>query len=316
MGLSLNGFAQVSPDSPSNDSIIVVIEDPEPEAEDSTEVKIGKNIRIIIGNDSKVNLGKNNDDDDDDEEKDNKRSKVGFMAFDIGITNYIFDGKLGRDGAGDPRLEVQPFRPGAHVALHFLPTEAYLIGKSISLKTALTIDWSNYYFTEEITLEPRQDFLTITEPVAGASPLLKNKLTSRYFQIPLLLHFNSDPKNDKGFAFSAGAQGGILCGAKTKQRNEDKVFTKTQDNFNLNPWRYGLMARVDLRWFDIYVQYNLSEMFAKDEGPSTRPFNVGLNVIDFQADAYWLINPKGVTVIVTPFFIGFSIASFNRQVDF
>ncbi|MFK7972183.1 MAG: porin family protein [Bacteroidia bacterium] len=269
-GVHSLSFAQTEPDT------MVIIMDEEDDINDSTEITVGKNFRIIIGNNSKVNIGKNDNDKDDDDD-----SGVGFLGLDIGISNYAFGGDIGSNAAGDERLGVRPFRPGAHVALHLLPTQLNIIGEAVSIKTALTIDWNNYYFEDDITLVPRQDQLTILGPTADDSPFNKNKLTTRYFQIPLMLHFDTKPKADKGFSFSLGAYGGILWGAHTKQHNEDRELIKIRDDFNLNPWRYGLMARMDLRWLDIYVQYNLSEMFAKGEGPSTRTFNVGLNIIDF-----------------------------------
>lgn len=258
------------------DSVIVVIDDTETEENDTTEVKIGKNIRIVFGSDSELNLGKDKNDDDE------SNSNVEFIALDIGISNYAGSGGLGVDAAGDPRLELTPFRPGAHVAIHFLPTEVNLIGKgAVSFKTALTIDWNNYYFSNDITLSPRQDNLTIIDANPDAPRMVRNKLTTRYFQLPLLLNFNTDPKNDKGLELAVGGFAGVLWGAHTKQRNEVKELVKIRDDFNLNPWRYGLMARIGVRWLDIYVQYNLSEMFADGQGPSTQTFNIGLNLIDF-----------------------------------
>lgn len=264
-------FAQVDPNS--NDSIVIVIDEPvENEGEDSTEVKVG-NIRIIIGDNSKISIG---DDDDDD-----KRSKTEFFAFDLGITNFISSEGLGVDAAGDPRLELQPFRPGAHVALHFLPTRVNVIGRAFSLKTALTVDFNNYYFRNDITLVPRQDQLSILDPDPDGVPFRRNKLATSHFQIPLLLHFDTKPESDDSFKFSVGAYAGVLWGTHTKQRDDNRDLIKVRDDFNLNPWRYGLMARIDISWLRLYAQYNLSEMFRDGEGPSTQTFNIGLNIIDF-----------------------------------
>lgn len=267
-------FAQVDPNT--NDSIVIVIDDPVvTEGEDSTEVKVG-NIRIVIGDDSGISIGSKDDDDDDD-----KGSEVEFMALDLGITNFISSDGIGVDAAGDPRLELTPFRPGAHVALHFLPSKFKLIGNAFSVKTALTVDFNNYYFKNDITLVPRQDQLAILDPDPEAVPFRRNKLATSHFQIPLLLHFDTNPKSDESFKFSVGGYAGVLWGTHSKQRDDNGDLVKIRDDFNLNPWRYGLMARIDVRWLRLYAQYNLSEMFKDGEGPSTQTFNIGLNIIDF-----------------------------------
>jgi hypothetical protein len=206
---------------------------------------------------------------------------VDFLGLDIGITNFISSDGLGVDAAGDPRLELRPFRPGAHVALHFLPTRINVIGRAFSIKTALTVDFNNYYFQEDITLVPRQDQLTILDPDPEGIPFRRNKLATSHFQIPLMFQIDTNPKDDESFKIAIGGFAGVLWGTHTKQRNDNRDLVKIRDDFNLNPWRYGLMARLDIRWFGLYAQYNLSEMFRDGEGPSTQTFNIGLNIIDF-----------------------------------
>ncbi|RMG55663.1 MAG: hypothetical protein D6722_27550, partial [Bacteroidetes bacterium] len=75
--------------------------------------------------------------------------------------------------------------------------------------------------------------------------------------------------------------GGILWAARTKQISEENGKVKRDGDFHLNPFRYGLMARVDFRWFDIYLNYNLSTLFTEGEGPETQTFVAGINLIDF-----------------------------------
>ena len=56
---------------------------------------------------------------------------------------------------------------------------------------------------------------------------------------------------------------------------------KVNGEYNLNPFRYGLTARIDFKWFDFYLNYNLSEMFEEGNNPSTQTFVAGINLIDF-----------------------------------
>lgn len=222
------------------------------------------------------------DDDYDHNHKQNRkkrqRSEVDLLGFDLGVTNYYVDGTYGVDAA-IPELEVRQFRPGAHVALHLLPTRVSLIGRgAVNLKSAITVDWSNYYFTNDITLREGQEQLTIDTTGVSFS---KNKLMTRYAQIPLLLSFNTAPGTNDGVEISVGGYAGVLWGARTKQVSDAEGKVKINGEYNLNPFRYGLTARVDFKWFDFYLNYNLSEMFEEGNNPTTQTFTAGINIIDF-----------------------------------
>ncbi len=218
---------------------------------------------------------------DYDNKSDNKRkrSEVDLLAFDFGFTNFYRDGKFGADAAS-PSLELKTFRPGSHVALHFLPTRVSLIGRgAVNLKSALTIDWTNLYFTNPITIQRGMDSLTIVTD--NNRTYEKNKLMMRYFQIPLLLNFNTSPGDDEGLSLSVGGYAGLLWGARTRQESSDLGTVKYNDDFNLNPFKYGLTARIDFKWFDFYANYNLSDVFDDNSLPKTNTFNVGVNFINF-----------------------------------
>lgn len=213
---------------------------------------------------------------------DNRKSSVELLGLDIGISNYLVNGNYGTEAISDPNLAVREFRPGAHVALHMFPTRVSLAGRgAINLKTAVTIDWTNYYFENDVTLTPEVERVSAVLDTLGTN-FSVNKLTSRYVQIPLLLNINTDPGSKKGLSISVGGYAGFLWSGKTKQvTEENRNKVKIRDDFNLNPVRYGLMARFDFRWLDVYFQYNLSEVFAENEGPSSQMFAAGLNVFHF-----------------------------------
>ncbi|GAB4403308.1 MAG: hypothetical protein OHK0039_02310 [Bacteroidia bacterium] len=280
--------------------------DEQPAKSDTTEIAWRNKKFIIISDDEgkRIEIRENGDvvdaeDDDEDEDdsweeedaQDNdydytnkekrrkrSRSEVDGLALDLGVTNYYVAGTYGVDAAS-PELELRAFRPGSHVALHLLPTRVSLIGRgTVNLKSAITIDWSNYYFVNDVTLLDGQERLAFD--TTGVD-FQKNKLTTRYAQIPLMLNINTAPGSDDGVSISVGVYGGILWGAHTKQVSEENGKVRIDGTYNLNPFRYGLMARVDFRWFDIYLNYNLSEMFAENEGPSTQTFTAGINLINF-----------------------------------
>lgn len=223
---------------------------------------------------------KHNDDDDDDDHKRKRRktSDVGAFALDLGFTNY-YAGDVYGNGAAPMGMDLNQYRFGSHVSMHFLPTTVSLVGRGVvNLKTALTVDYSNFYFQDNITMVPGQDIVTLE---SSDLTLEKNKLTTRYFQVPMLLNINTNPWTDDGLSVSFGVYGGVLWKAHTKQVSEELGEVKEIDDFNLNPIRYGVMARFDLKWMDVYATYNLTELFEEGQGPSTQTFTVGVNLFDF-----------------------------------
>ena len=263
---------------------------------DTTQIEWGKRTMIIITDEDgkRVELKKNKEyeedqwednrtyDDDNDNNEENtprrrKKSDVDFLALDFGISNYYVDGVFGAKAAS-PELALPDVRPGSHVALHFLPTTVSLAGRGVNLKTAITVDWNNYYFQHDLTMLDRQDAVIFDSTGINFS---KNKLTTRYAQIPLMLNIDTDPNGNDGVSISFGVYGGILWQAWTKQVSEEMGKVKAKGTYNLNPIKYGLMARVDFKWFDVYANYNLSTLFADGKTPATQTLVAGINIIDF-----------------------------------
>ncbi|MEZ4828335.1 MAG: outer membrane beta-barrel protein [Bacteroidia bacterium] len=288
MAFLMSGFvALAQTETPENegDTETIVI------TSDTTEIILGKRRFVIISDDEgkKMEIKKSDDDvdsesdddwDPDYEKKESKKnySDVGFLALDLGHTDYFVDNQYGVDAAGNPALELKAFRPGSHVALHFLPTTVSVVRGVVNLKSAITVDWNNYYFVNDITLREGAETLVIDTTGVNFD---KNKLTARYVQVPLLLNLNTDPGGDDGVSISFGVYGGMLWKSWTKQVSSELGKVKVDGDYNLNPIRYGLMARVDFKWFDIYAMYNLSNLFDEGISPQTQTFMAGINVIDF-----------------------------------
>jgi len=294
--------------SPS-DSVLISVEDTDTEEEDmqdSTIITFGRRSRLIVSRDENGNRrvelttrprSRTFDDESDDEweewnedeDKDEhnynsrrrrNRSEVGFLSFDLGVANYYNDGNWGADAA-TPELEVRTFRPGAHVALHIIPTRVSLIGRGVvNLETAITIDWTNLYFTEDIQLQNDTEVFTFERTGVNYD---RNKLMLRYAQIPLLLNIDTDPGGNDGLELSVGGFAGVLWGSRTKQKSDEFGKVKVRDDFNLNNFRYGLTARVKIRWFDVYFNLHLSQLLDEDEdaGINAQLFTAGFNLFEF-----------------------------------
>lgn len=207
-------------------------------------------------------------------------SDVGLLGFDLGLMNYYSAAGFGADAiTGSPDLEVRDFRVGSHVALHLFPTTVSLIGRgAVNLKTAVTIDWSNHYFKGDNVIVESGESYTFEDRNIDFE---KNKLTVRYAQIPLLLNFNTTPRSDDGVSISVGGYAGILWNARSKQESVEEGVVKVDGDFGLSPFRYGLMGRIDFKWFDFYVMYNLTPMFEEGAATDAQTVMAGVNIVNF-----------------------------------
>lgn len=88
------------------------------------------------------------------------------------------------------------------------------------------------------------------------------------------------PMLDFGFKVGIGGYVGYrLTGANTQidwQGKDDFTFDRTVGNFNTLPYRYGLRAQVGHRHCQLFMNYDLTELFYRGKGPQLRTFSFGV----------------------------------------
>lgn len=220
------------------------------------------------------------DDDDDCDDCSRKRYDVDVRPFtmDLGFSNFIDSkGNFGDMAEGMKPLGVKTMK-SLHTALHIMPTNIPLTPYGhISLQTAISLDFNWYHFQNgSLKLSTNADTL-----VMGSydNAYKKNKLRTGYAQIPLLLAFNTRPGNKNNVHIAVGGFAGLRMGAKQILVSSDNK-TKNEGDYNLADFRYGLTARFDFRWIDLYANYSLTPTFNAGQGLNGQTFSVGLNLID------------------------------------
>ena len=164
--------------------------------------------------------------------------------------------------------------------IHYL--YPFPIGESkFSVHTGLGFGFENYSFSKNITLNDTQDSTSIVPLDNAIYPSLqKTQLSTHYIDVPLEVRFFA--KEDyRGFTVAVGGKAGRLINSFTKIRYEDDGIEeedKFKRRYNLNPWRYGVHARVGFRGITLTGQYMFSELFTPDEGPRANNFKVGLTI--------------------------------------
>lgn len=173
-------------------------------------------------------------------------------------------------------LELDPAR-SIGVQLNLLEKRFPIIKGFLGLTTGLGIQWNRY------ALKGNYDITATNDTIFGlentAVNYSKNVLSSAYLQAPLLLQINTNKNPSESWTIAAGIIGGIRVGGlhKTKWEidgNESKDETK--DDFNFRPFSASLMALIGYGQWNLYMTYNLTDVFNEGSALSLRGVNAGI----------------------------------------
>ncbi len=158
----------------------------------------------------------------------------------------------------------------------------HLYRNNINLATGLGLTWYHYNLRGSYSFQPNVDY-TFAAP--DSLDYSRNRLNMCYANIPLYLEFNTNNTDaSHSFHFGAGAQFGYnVFKNKLKQKYELEGKTykrKIKDDFNVNPFKVDLIARIGYGSYTLFASYALTELFEKDKGPSLFPVTAGIH-IDF-----------------------------------
>ncbi|MBT3303085.1 MAG: DUF2807 domain-containing protein [Bacteroidetes bacterium] len=237
---------------------------------DTVNVKIGGyNLNII---------------EDDDKKKEDKKDKAGeyqsWAGIGFGVNGFLNSSNTLELPANYDFLDLN-FAKSIAVDLNLFEKDFAIIGEYVQLVTGLGIGISNYKFANNTRLIDNRD--SLGGYIDTVNSYSKTKFTTTYLTLPLLLEINtgSDPKNS--LHISGGLLLGLNLGSKTKvvyTEDNDKKKIKEKGDYSVNPFRYGLTARVGFgEDVAIYANYALSTLFEKDKGPEMYPFTIGVELL-------------------------------------
>lgn len=152
-----------------------------------------------------------------------------------------------------------------------------------SFHPGIGFGFEKYSFSRNVTVSDTDSTQIIELDEDIYQVVDKTQLATHYIDIPLEFRFYTK-ENYRGFMVAIGGKAGRLIDSYTKIKFEQDGETKTDKykrEYNLNPWRYGLQARLGFRGFNLVGYYGLSDLFRKGEGPQTNNFKVGLSIALF-----------------------------------
>lgn len=128
-----------------------------------------------------------------------------------------------------------------------------------------------YSFKSAVSLRMNGDTALIYKlDTTSLSSANKSLFSTTYLEVPLEFRFYTNKSDNKrGFNFAVGGKFGYKVDSMTKIRYQEGGETKKLKNkqdFNLNPIRYGIYARVGIGGFNLWYYHSLSPLF-DDLGP-------------------------------------------------
>ncbi|MFD2515748.1 outer membrane beta-barrel protein [Pontibacter locisalis] len=274
-------------DGKSEQITVTVQEDPKKKGDlkvERHEIRINKTFKIDVeveedGDDTKVNVNV-----PDKAERDSTRAA--YKEAHYKSTKFNFDVDLGLNNFVDAEdNQVPDLKPlgSRYVSLN-LHLNSQIGGRKspFYLVTGLEFAFNNYMFDEDVIVVDNNNVTSFV--VVPDRNFEKSKLTHSSVNIPLMpmLKFKRDGGKD-GFKIGAGGFAGYRLGSHTKLKFEEDGRSekdKARDNFNLSDFQYGLEGVIGYGGLDLFVKYNMNDLFKENRGPQANVISFGLRLLN------------------------------------
>lgn len=203
--------------------------------------------------------------------KDNNRFKGHWAGVEMGLNNYLTN-----DMSTIPDESYMEINTGKswNFNINFAQVSLPIYRDRIGLVSGLGIEWNNYHFKNNNTIEVDPSSNVIVEKPIDAA-LKKNRLQTTYLTVPLLLEGQIGQSRHQRVSISAGVICGLKLGSHTKYKTSDGK-EKNKDDFYLQSFRYGYTARVSYKSVGIYANYYNTPLFIDGKGPDLYPYSAGV----------------------------------------
>jgi hypothetical protein len=205
----------------------------------------------------------------------NQSHHPAYVVLDFGLNALV-----NKAGAGAPELRPEGSRY-FNLGLNFRPR---LGGKRSPLYLVGGPEFAfNNYMLEGNNKWVNQNGITSVVPELTARQYQKTKLATSTFTVPLMLQLRlRDEHHRNTFTLGAGGFVGYRLASWTKLKYFEEGSTykdKDYGSYNLKDWQYGLQATVGYGSLNLFVKYNLNELFRDGQGPQAQTLSFGLRLL-------------------------------------
>ncbi|MFO7827083.1 MAG: outer membrane beta-barrel protein [Bacteroidales bacterium] len=196
----------------------------------------------------------------------------------MGLSNFTDQNfSISRSGA-DEFMDLNTGKSW-NMNINFAQYSVNLINNKFGLVTGLGLEFNFYRFDGDNSIQKDAEGVIINQDLPATWNVEKSKFTTTYATLPILFELHSSSSQHKGIIFAAGVVGGAKLGSNTKvvyKENGDKKKDRVRNDYSLNPFRYGVTARLGVGDWLVYGTYYLTPLFEDGKGPELYPFSVGL----------------------------------------
>lgn len=264
---------------------------------------IERNGEVTIDRNSPLyrdNYHDGDDDDDDDDRHDDwdrsweeRRTKktrhwrrtYHSINFDLGTNNFIApNGSL-----PNQNNELYSVRPWGSWYVGINSIERTRLARKFFLEWGAGVSWYNFKFeNDNIRIGKDDTGVTFSEDQRDVN-FIKSKLTTTYLNVSVIPVIDFSGRGRKpmvwngngggSFRIGLGPYAGYRIDSYSKivyKDGGDRQRERDHDSYYLNNFRYGLRFQVGFRATDLFVAYDLNELFATNKGPKLNAFSFGL----------------------------------------
>lgn len=226
----------------------------------------------------------NGDDEEWDTDWNKKRGRTTqSFNFDLGTNNYVDDGKF-------PDSENAPYavRPWGSWYVGLNSIQRTRIARNFFVEWGLGLSWYNFKFQKDnILIEKDDQGVSFVEDNVRDADFLKSKLTVCHINaslVPMLDFSNSSTRSriwdsSSAFRIGLGPYIGYRIDSYSKIKYKEAGETekdKNHDSFYLENIRYGMRLQIGFRSTDLFINYDMNDLYSPGKGPSLNAFSFGV----------------------------------------
>jgi len=210
----------------------------------------------------------------------NKQRHNHFAGIDFGV-NGLMSPTNSFDLQKEGEFMDLNYRKSLYISINFWEHYFEIVQEKFGIATGLGIEFNNYALSRNVSIYSDDTITTgVQDPTKDIE---KNRLKTEMINLPLMLETNIGKDADHSFHLAIGGMLSYRLGSKTKQifdQGGKEFKAKSRSDFNMNPFRFNLVARVGYGNFTLYGSYSLTAMY-DNEGPELYPFTIGVSLVSF-----------------------------------
>lgn len=152
----------------------------------------------------------------------------------------------------------------------------YKATKNLHLKTGLGVSWYNFKLEDtDLIAVKNPEGITFEEFAEGKGT--KSKISASYANLSLVPTLLT---NDGNLRLGIGGYAGLRLGGRGKfvydddSGNKQKIFEKS--NMYASNVRYGVRAEIGVNDFNLFLNYDLNDVFETEKGPKLNAISFGM----------------------------------------